>query len=183
MKLNDAYAIAIEVIGHFEKHFLEWKICGSIRRRKDDVNDIDIVAVQKTNYEFGESTLEQDVIKLDPAGESFAKQMGKSGVKRFLNGPSIKRFIYKEIIIDLYIATPDNYSCLCLIRTGSTQHNIRLTTLAKGKGLKLFAGGEGLCRTNGLQGKEEKILEKIEIEEDKILMYLLNKIPTPEERN
>src|SRR5579872_2429474 len=103
LKLEQAEKIANEILYELAGHILEWKVCGSIRRKKDEVNDIDIVAVQKTSYQFGEPTLAEHISKLDPAGEAFAKSMGKSGVKRFLNGPSIKRFAYKEMMIDLYI--------------------------------------------------------------------------------
>jgi len=84
-------------------------------------------------------------------------------------------------MIDLYLATEQNYSCLVLIRTGSALHNIKLTTLAKSRGLKLFAGGEGLCKTT-LNNGQELIIETIETQEDHILSYLLTTIPKPEER-
>lgn len=181
MKLNDAYQIAIEIVGNLESHFLEWKICGSIRRKMEEVKDIDIVAVEKTNYEFGEKTLAARIESIDPTGAAEAKEMGRHGVSRFLNGPSIKRFKYKGIMIDLYLATPDTYSCLVLIKTGSAAHNVRLTTLAMGKGWKLFASGKGLCEVD--PNDREKIIRVIATQEEDILERLLGRVPEPEKRN
>jgi DNA polymerase/3'-5' exonuclease PolX len=87
------------------------------------------------------------------------------------------------MMIDLYLADETTYETLVLIRTGSKDHNIRLTTLSKGKGWKLKASGAGLVRTNGKEGKDEEILEVIDRTEDGILQKLLGRVPKPEERN
>ncbi len=178
MKLEEANAIAKELImgsGMLASHFRQWTICGSIRRNKPDIKDIDIVAIPKpeATYSFGEPELNATISRLDPEGRNASPD-----VKRFLLGPKIKRFLYKGIIIDIYLATEETFSTLCLIRTGSTEHNISLTTLARSNGMKLFADGTGLCRVDA----DDKIINIVSAKEDNILMILLGNVPAPEER-
>ena len=179
--LSQAKTVIEHLRPHLMPHVKEIEFCGSYRRKKRFVNDIDIVMIEREDYEFGSPTLSQTIQKLDPAGIQESKAIGKSGVSRFLDGPAIKRFKFEGIMIDIYMATPQNYSCLKLIRTGSANHNIKLTTLAKQQGLKLFAGGEGLCRTTLNNGKE-LIVETVQTQEDEILKHLLGTVPTPEQR-
>lgn len=186
MKLVEAQEIVDDLLtgnGEIASNFAEWTVCGSIRRKKEEVHDIDIVAVEKTNYAFGEQSLAEKVNRLDPEGAKAAKEMGKSAAKRFHNGPAIKRFMYRGAMIDLYLATPDTYECLKLIRTGSADHNVRLATLAKGKGMRLYANGDGLWNvTYDLKGEPVKI-SKVSGTEEGILTTLLGRFPEPEKRN
>lgn len=178
MKLEDAKNIAIELNGLIAWHFSHISLCGSIRRGKAEVHDIDLVGIVRTDYKFGEPTLSQSIRKLDPNGEKEAKEMDKQGASRFLDGKDIKRFKYKEITIDVYIAEPEEYETLCLIRTGSTEHNIRLTTLAIGKGMKLFASGKGLWKVDN----DKNQLELVSNTEDGILKTLLGHYVEPKDR-
>lgn len=178
MELKEAQTIADELIKELSTHFKKWLVCGSIRRRKEIVKDIDIVAIPKpeSEYEFGEISLSRQVELLDPLG-------GKTkDVARFLNGPAIKRFQFKGISIDLYLANEFTFETLVLIRTGSTEHNVRLTKIARNKGLKLFASGKGLCVIKGGIYEPEEIIKTVENTEKGILMNLLGKIPEPQER-
>jgi DNA polymerase/3'-5' exonuclease PolX len=186
MKLKDAEAIAQDLLignGEIASHFSKYTICGSIRRRKEEVNDIDIVAIEKpqSQYEFGEPTIGQRINLLDPAGYSESQKLGNHRAARFLSGGSIKRFQYKGAMIDLYLADEKTYETLVLIRTGSKDHNVRLTTLAMGRGWKLFASGQGLCRVGRTQ--RDMILEVIDSTENGILMKLLGRVPRQEDRN
>lgn len=178
MKRAEAESIVRDLIigqGDLIDHFKEYKVCGSIRRLKSEVKDIDIVAIPKSedSYNFGEPELNATISRLDPEGQNASPD-----VKRFLLGPKIKRFLYKGIQIDIYLATKETFSTLCLIRTGSTEHNISLTTLARSKGMKLFANGTGLCRVD----KDDEIINIVSADEDQILTILLGHVPSPEER-
>lgn len=190
MKLEEAEALCMDLLtgaGRLGDHFSKWKVCGSIRRQKSEVNDIDIVAIKKpeSEYGFGDISLSERVKQLDPHGEKEAEEAGRAGAARFLNGTAIKRFKFGGAMIDLYLSNDATFETLVLIRTGSKEHNVRLTTLAKGKGLKLKAGGEGLCRVKGgiYNNEPEEIIEIIDNTEDGILLKLLGRIPKPEERN
>jgi len=176
--LKIAEKIACELVDLIKQHLIKYEVCGSIRRRKPQVGDIDIVAIPKTNYTLGEETLSDFIKKIDPKGIAEAKRLGKAGAKRFLDGDLIKRFEFKEMSVDLYLADEQTFGTLVLIRTGSKEHNIKLTTIARAKGLKLFASGKGLCEVD----KDGKITKIIGTEEKEILAILLDKIPDPAER-
>jgi len=174
-----AEEIANDLLALFAKHFVRYQICGSIRRRKSYVGDIDIVAIPKSNYSTGEESLSDLIKKIDPKGIEEAKQFGKAGAKRFLDGELIKRFEFKGMSVDLYLADEKTFGTLVLIRTGSKEHNIKLTSIAREKGLKLFASGKGLCEID----KDGNITKIISTDENEILAILLGKVPSPMERD
>ncbi len=178
-ELKTAQKITGDLLTYIGKHFIKYEICGSIRRKRTDVGDIDIVAITKETYQLGEATLSDSIKKVDPHGPEKAHHMGKSGAKRFLDGKLIKRFEFKGMPVDLYLADEKTFGTLVLIRTGSKEHNIKLTTLAREKGLKLFASGKGLCEID----RDGNIVKTISTDESEILAMLLGRIPPPEERD
>jgi hypothetical protein len=143
------------------------------------VGDIDIVAIPKLSYELDEESLSDVIYRIDPEGNRIAKSLGRSGAKRFLNGDLVKRFQFKGISIDLYLADETTFGTLTLIRTGSKEHNIKLTKIARSKGLKLFANGKGLCQVDD----KDNMIKIINANEDEILSILLNCIPKPKDRD
>ena len=178
MKLADAELICGDLlfgVGGLSMSFKTWKVCGSIRRRCENVHDIDIVAIENFG-EFGEITLAQRINQIDPTGNHESKELGRQCVVRYLNGASIKRFKFRDIMIDLYLANEKTFETLVLIRTGSKEHNIRLTKLAMAKNMKLKAGGEGLVARNN----EAFVYEDTE---DGILIKLLGSVVPVEQRN
>jgi len=104
-------------------------IAGSIRRQKPEVKDIDIV-----------------LIPSDPLGLNAAlKSLGRME----MGGDKLRRFSFVGTQVDIYFATEDNWATLLLIRTGSKESNMKLCSLAKSRGWKLCAGGEGLFNQRG----------------------------------
>lgn len=99
------------------------EIAGSIRRDVPWVGDIEIVAIPKPAVNlFGEKDY-------DP-GEIYAALEGDG-----LNPPVIEkkgdfyaRFKFFGIYVDLFIATPEKWGCIFLIRTGSADFSRRLVT-------------------------------------------------------
>ncbi len=65
--------------------------------------------------------------------------------------------------VDLYVATPETWATLLLIRTGSVDNNIRLCSLAQSKGWQLRANGAGLFNTTGerIAGDTEESIYKM----------------------
>jgi DNA polymerase (family 10) len=102
------------------------EIAGSIRRLRPFVHDIDIVLVPANQGQLA--------YRLQQLGTTKAK-----GVKIIRIDPS--RY---GVSLDIYMATPETWATLLLIRTGSKAHNIRLCSLARRKGLILHADGRGL---------------------------------------
>ena len=176
MKLEDAKKIVDELqqCDRLGRHIFHGQVCGSIRRKKEFVKDVDWVIIPKAEavYGFGDESLNTTVTRLHQGDNQELKL-----------GNLIKTFRYKGIMIELYIADDSTFETLMLIRTGSTEHNIRLTKLARSKGLKLFASGKGLCKIkDGIDNGPDVITEIVEDTERGILQNLLGRIPEPEER-
>ncbi|MFA5266311.1 MAG: hypothetical protein WC378_21010 [Opitutaceae bacterium] len=107
------------------------EVAGSVRRgNKPDVHDIDLVCI--------------------PISQAFYLAMNQLG--KVSGGPKNYRVELpiisqgKAFTADIYIATEATWATLLLIRTGSANHNKRLCTLARSKGMKLHADGSGLSR-------------------------------------
>ncbi len=170
MKREDAQAIIndLDTPNKLGQHIFYGQICGSIRRKREFVNDIDWVIVPnpEASYQFGQESFDDTITRLNE-------------IEQIMIGKKIKRFNYKGISIDIYIATEQTFQTLMLIRTGSKEHNIKLTTLARQKGLKLFANGSGLCKVD----KDDNIIRIVEDTEKGILFNLLEKFEEPENRN
>lgn len=106
-------------------------IVGSLRRLRPVVHDIDLV--------WGPGW--QGVPEL----KEFCLQRGE--IIRW--GPKLAAITYHDVPIDLYFSTPETFPTLLLIRTGSKENNIRLCSIAKSKGWKLHASGDGLFNERG----------------------------------
>jgi DNA polymerase (family 10) len=128
-----------------------FEICGSIRRRKPLIRDIDVVLIPK------------------PA--VFWPKMAQFNAKT--KGEKLVQIIYQGMQIDLYMATPETFETLRLIRTGSSYHNKLLCMKAQARGWHLHANGKGLVDSEG------KVIADTE---DGILQALLGKVPHPTER-
>lgn len=146
MRIEEAKRKAEEFVQRIQSQCERLEIVGSIRRGKANVNDIDLLAIPKDHRRF------------------------LCGMQAKVRGPQIIRFEFEGAKIDLYLATPENYEVLRLIRTGSAQFNVRLCTAAKKRGWEMdFARG--------------LITDKGEIRtEDEILRTLLDRVPEPWER-
>ena len=123
MNLEQAQKVAGDLVAELAPFCERVEPAGSIRRRKSWVNDIDLVIIPRN-----QGLLAQ---KLHDLGCRFG-------------GPKLQRFPYKGIQVDVYVATPETWATLLLIRTGSTRHNVELATKAKTRGWHLKANGEGL---------------------------------------
>jgi len=155
MKLEEAKKLADEYNSIVKDKCFKIAFVGSIRRKKLEVNDIDIVIMPKwISPFFVPEFIPQDA------------EVIKSGIK-------LLSFIWKDTQFDVYFATENTYETLVLIRTGSAEHNIKLCSIAKSKGWKLKANGIGLL------DKNDCIISNTEIG---ILEALLGKYIPPEER-
>ena len=153
MRLEHAEKLAEQFIQEIAVYCEKIKIVGSIRRRKTECRDVDLVLLAKPEQ------LWNFTLKL--------KRISKIKV----DGKQVKRVIYKGEQFDLYFATPETWGALVLIRTGSMAHNIKLSTIALRKGMKLTHRG---LMKNGkiIASTEEGIFEALD----------LNYVP-PEERD
>ena len=77
-------------------------------------------------------------------------------------GDSIAQLTIKGVNVDLYSATPEAWGALLLIRTGSAEHNIKLSQIALRKGMKL--SHRGLIKDGKVIASTEKeIFEALDL--------------------
>jgi DNA polymerase (family 10) len=125
MELQYAQKLAQEIIPQIRPCCEQIEVAGSIRRKKSEVRDIDIVLIPKPlHWHRIIATLQ--------------RKMDAKVVKR---GDSVAQLIIKNVNVDLYVATPQTWGALLLIRTGSAEHNIKLSKLAISMGMKLTHSG------------------------------------------
>ncbi len=105
-------------------------------------------------------------------GKAEVKDVDLVAIPKIPIKEKIIRMPFKDITIDMYIANEKNFECLKLIRTGSAKHNIKLCAIAKRRGWKLNANGDGLY-TN----------DKVLCGEREILFALLGRDIDPKDRN
>jgi len=115
-------------------------VVGSIRRRKSEVNDIDIL--------------------VEPASGGIIRIVqwvkdSKNGAGLLKMGSTTIQFVYQDAQVDLYFATPETWITLLVIRTGSAEHNIKLCQKAKSMGLVLHADGRGIYTKEGSKLKTD----------------------------
>ena len=141
MFLERAEKMANQIIERLVPYCSRIQVAGSIRRKAPNPKDIDIVLVPSDPW-----NLNHELINLC---RPFPPKV---------SGKKIMRIEVNSIQVDLYFADETTWATLLLIRTGSTEHNIKLCALAKKKGWRLAASGEGLFDENGkrIAGESEQ---------------------------
>jgi DNA polymerase (family 10) len=150
MELKEAKFLAATVCNVLEPFCERVAIAGSIRRGKAEVNDIDIVALPKAVDLPGGLC---GIVKVDPSTvwkNLVPKALLKWGLKMEASGQELLRlnFPLTHLQVDVYRARAETWGVILLVRTGSKEHNVKLCTLARSKGLKLSAA-EGVVSQDG----------------------------------
>ncbi|NCC52442.1 MAG: hypothetical protein EOM20_14655 [Spartobacteria bacterium] len=114
MQLEVAKEIAERRKAQLAPHCERIEIAGSVRRGKNEVGDIEMVAIPKP-YDVG---LFADGIA--PIVESWKKVRGDLPCKYTC------RILPEGIALDLFFATPDNWGLIYAIRTGSAEYSHRV---------------------------------------------------------
>ena len=124
MQLTEAKKRGMQIYKQISSYVKRGRLAGSIRRNKPFVRHIDIV------------------IELKPDNLDNLKKCLEEIGNIKLKGDKLIRFItFDNTQVDIYIATKENYEPLLLIRTGSKEHNIKLTTRALSMNMQLTANG------------------------------------------
>jgi len=138
MELERAQKVANEVVKRLNPYCQKIEVAGSIRRRKPQVRDIDLVLIPKDPWDFHGELMKLGQLKM--------------------SGKKILRVMVGSVQVDIYVADEATWATLLLIRTGSAKNNIRLCSRAKDMGWHLAASGDGLFNE-----KEERIAGDTEI--------------------
>ena len=111
MEYERAYNIAWAVKSLLIPHCHQVEIAGSIRRKKAEVKDIEIVAIPNP-YETG----------LFESGIATIVNMWDK-VKGYLPCKYTQRMLPEGIKLDLFFATPENWGLIYAMRTGSAEYS------------------------------------------------------------
>lgn len=165
-----ARAVARKIVEKLRPACERIEIAGSLRRGNLTVHDIDLVLLPKVSadeFSLGGSTALEELLEHLVERGSLASVRGREKVKCFVATKT-------GIPVDLYVARPETWATLLLIRTGSKEHNIRLAQRARELGMKLRASGDGIEDGHGN-------LLKVNAEEDVFRILELSYL-APEDR-
>lgn len=146
MRLDKAHEIANDLIDWLEGSCDRIEIAGSVRRRKQEVKDIEIVAIPKyvkspqahmfgpkEEAGIGGMTTRQSVVSRLEVAIGTMTQMPNpwrfdDKLKR--NGPRYKRLKHVDsgMVCDLFITTPEQWGLIFTIRTGPTDFSKAIVT-------------------------------------------------------
>ncbi len=134
MDVGRAWAISRQIIEELEKlpPVLKISPAGSLRRMKEAVRDIDILATSNKPEKVMEVFVKLPVIK-----------------EVLSHGPTKSSAVTKEgIQVDLRVVEPESFGAALIYFTGSKEHNIRIRKMAHDLGLKINEYGVFKEKTN-----------------------------------
>lgn len=150
---------------HLGKYCTRCEVAGSIRRRKADVKDIEIVACpDPAKYaDFLAVLRRYPILKGKPtAGARYLKLHVE--------------FAHGSIAADVFITTPERWGWILVLRTGSSDFNMKLLQRLKANGVELYDGALW-------QGKNPAWLRNTPEEADVFRLAGMDYVPAPEYRN
>ncbi len=155
MRLDAAKAIADRVVEDLRPHCDRIEIAGSIRRRKPEVGDVEIVVIPKTRT----GGLFGDQIERSPAFRRVVDQWTK--IKGSSGGKYTQRALPGGIKLDLFTATRESWGLTLAVRTGSASFSQRV--LATGWVRSGFRSTGGMLHRDGtpIEVREEMDLFKL----------------------
>lgn len=158
MKLNQAQNLAERIIETMQPYCQRVAVAGSIRRQKPEVKDIEIVAVPKLGQpkELFGVEFENELFKWAKQIEGESRiQWIKPGTSEIMPWPIKEQGRYwrgwlvnAEIKLDLFLATPETWGVIYLIRTGSAEFSQRMVGKECWRTGYRFAEGK-LCNSHG----------------------------------
>jgi len=160
MELNRARTIAEEIMGLLDGSCDRKEIAGSIRRRKPDVGDIEILCIPR--FEGGADSLDRRVQGLMFQGV-LALRLNRLGRKVY--GPKNKLMVHvpSGIGVDIFSTTEECWPVSLVVRTGGKQTNIRISMAAQERGYQFHAYGSGFSTANGeiVCHSEQEVFEAV----------------------
>jgi len=145
----DALKVAKELCDALRPFTDNLIVAGSLRRRKQDVGDVEILFIPKLEWrnidllyqtqisladEVLSSLLQKEIIRHRPnvSGSNIWGEKNKLAVH-----------VASGIPVDLFTATPANWWNYLVCRTGSAEHNTRIAVAAQARGWKWHPYGSG----------------------------------------
>ena len=151
----DAIKVAKELTSALEQYCDRISVCGSLRRRKLIVSDIELVFIPKWADEKVDMFESQKVSLADRQIERWLAEgiliKRPSKIGTFTWGAQNKLAIHapSRIAVDFFATDEPRWWMTKVIRTGGKNTNLALTTGAQALGRKLHAYGSGFTDKDG----------------------------------
>lgn len=169
MRMERAEALARQLVESMAPFCRKVEIAGSIRRGKPEVKDIEIVAIPRWEKRadpsdlFGERMLRANLLHEWATGTQCKVQWIKPGTSEVLpwrieaGGRYWRGFLPEGIKLDLFLAMPENFGAIFLIRTGSAEFSYAVATHAKSID-RAFANGYLTIAGQTVPTREERVV-------------------------
>lgn len=134
MTLDFAQRCAERLVSWITPHAVRVAIAGSIRRRRPQVSDVDLVVIPQWKEEqdmFGTVTGRRNLTRAEVERRAAAEQWRVTA-----NGHELLIVEARGVQVDFYWASEETWGTLLMCRTGSREHNIWLAEVARGRGGK-----------------------------------------------
>ena len=160
----EALKIATDVLEQLKPHCIRIEIAGSIRRKKTDCGDVEIVCIP---LPYSRGIFGSGIATIVDKWEKVKGELEYGKTKY------TQRILPSGIKLDLFFATPENWGSIFAIRTGSAEYSHRI--LANGWVRQGFKSEGGILYREG---------ERYEVREERDLFKLIG-IPfvEPGDRN
>jgi DNA polymerase/3'-5' exonuclease PolX len=150
-----ALAVAYEIKNQLEPFCERIEIAGSLRRGKAEVGDIELLYIPRTEnrqQDFFSSApvniAAEKISQMLAVGE-LAKRPSKIGVFTWGDNNKLGIHVASGVPVDLFQTTAENWWVSLVIRTGSKDTNLALTTGAQKQNARLNAYGCGVTWSDG----------------------------------
>lgn len=145
LAFKEAAEVAVDLLRLLEPGCDRIQVAGSLRRRRPQVHDIEIVAIPRveTETELGLFAEHADVVEHDRLAESLARLRadgtitardvevhradGRVEIQHRL-GNAYQALVFRDMPIDLFLTDRDQWGCIFALRTGPHDWNIELVT-------------------------------------------------------
>lgn len=177
MSMRTARAVASEMVEALRPYCERIAVAGSIRRGREWINDIEIVAIPKSTVKqpdvdiFGEPLWKPTVVR-DPGFimvvDSLANRIVRGKVS---DGRYVQFFTGEGVKVDLFMCAPDTWGYIMAIRTGSAEF------------MRMVAARWVQLGYKGVEGQLTRFGKPVPVPEEADLFALLHMaVPPPHQR-
>ena len=154
----DAMKVAEELIRELAPHCERVCFAGSLRRKKPEVSDVEIVYIPREEMRGNPNDLfftpaptnvTDLVIERLETNHVLSRRKNVNGSEMFGEKNKLMVHVASGIPVDLFSTTVENWFVTLVVRTGSKETNLRLTNGAIARGGSLNAYGCGVRWNNG----------------------------------
>ena len=153
MNYTTAMPIAIELQDKLAYVCERIEIAGSLRRKRPQVNDIELLCIPL--YDATDASIDlldcaiRRLISGAYIGSYLDYRLNKRGSKVY--GPQNKLLVHMQsgIGVDIFSTTKENWPVSLVVRTGSAKNNILIAKAAIRKGWRFHAYGSGFTDEHG----------------------------------